>query len=433
MHKKLVAGVIMGAAMLGGAGTAAAAIAPVASTFDADAQGWQQQTRGPGPAVGGSSGVSWVSTGGDPGGFVRLTAPSEGVWSYWRAPAAYNGDLRAYEEGFLTFSLRSNQTLVHAFSINSPGTGHDVEIDSGAGQVYYDIPGPDLAANIWHRFSLPLDGTGWKFSAGDAAVSPAQFETVLSQITDLRIRAEWSTAVDTDDLDTVALTAPALALSQAATSGEVGSSHCVGADLDSTSPSGVPIRFTTSGATSTSGTETADADGRATYCYDGPLASGTDTIAAYPDLDGDDTQDVNEPTEQLSFSWTAPLSSDGCKLTLGGAVPTADGTELSFGGNFRVRNGAPLGSFSALELTGISERVFDVVSVSALSCDPAAGTAVALGTVSVDGGAAQPFRLDVLDAGEPGSADTFRLRVTGVLDTGTQTLSGGNVQLHKQK
>ena len=46
--------------------------------------------------------------------------------------------------------------------------GHDVEIDSAAGQVYYDIPGPDLAANVWHRFSLPLDGSGWRFSAGDA-------------------------------------------------------------------------------------------------------------------------------------------------------------------------------------------------------------------------------------------------------------------------
>ena len=430
MHK-VVTAAIMAAAMLGGAGTAAAAIVPVASTFDAGTEGWQQQTRGPGPAVGGSSAVSWVSTGGDPGGFVRLTAPSEGVWSYWRAPAAFSGDRRAYEEGFLTFSLRSNQTLVHAFTINSPGTGHDIEIDSGAGQVYYDIPGPDLAANVWHRFSLPLDGTGWKFSAGDGAVSPAQFETVLSQVNDLRIRAEWSTAVDTDDLDTVALTAPALALSQAATSGEVGSSHCVGVDLDSTSPSGVPIRFTTSAATSTSGTETADADGRATYCYDGPLAGGTDTITAYPDLDGDGTQDINEPAEQLSFTWIAPLSSDGCKLTLGGAVTTLDGTDVSFGGNFRVRNGASLGSFSALELTGTGERRFVVVSVSTLSCDLAAGTAVALGNVSVDGGAAQPFRLDVLDAGEPGSADTFRLRVTGALDTGPQTLGGGNVQLHK--
>ena len=171
-----------------------------------------------------------------------------------------------------------------------------MQIDSGAGQVYCDIPGPRR-----------------------------EFETVLSQVDTLRIRAEWSTLVDTDDLDTVALIAPALALSQAATSGEVGSTHCVGADLESTSPSRVPTRFATSGATSTSGTETADVDGRATYCYDGPLAAGTDTITAYPDLDGDGTRDVNEPPEQLSFSWTAPPPSNGCNLTLGGAVITAGG------------------------------------------------------------------------------------------------------------
>ena len=69
--------------------------------------------------------------------------------------------------------------------------------------------------------------------------------------------------------------------------------------------------------------------------------------------------------------------------------------------------------------------------MSTLSCDRQAGTALALGTVSLDGGAARPFRLDVRDAGEPGSADTFRLRVTGAPDTGTRTLSGGNFQLHK--
>ena len=49
---KLLATAITAGALLGAAGTAAAAITPVASTFDSNTEGWQEQTRGPGANVG---------------------------------------------------------------------------------------------------------------------------------------------------------------------------------------------------------------------------------------------------------------------------------------------------------------------------------------------------------------------------------------------
>ena len=186
----------------------------------------------------------------------------------------------------------------------------------------------------------------------------------------------------------------------------------------------VPVVFATSGATTTTDTVATDATGSATYCYDGPALPGNDKITAFADTDGDTTQDQGEPGATVQFAWTAPLSSDGCKVTLGGHV-----TDLSFGGNLRVKSGAPIGNLVVQEHTEAG-RVFRVVSVSSLSCDTATGAVIAIGTLSIDGGAPQPFRLDVTDAGGPGNADLFRLRVTGALDNGAETLEGGNVQLH---
>jgi hypothetical protein len=52
------------------------------------------------------------------------------------------------------------------------------------------------------------------------------------------------------------------------------------------------------------------------------------------------------------------------------------------------------------------------------------------GTATVNGGTFD-FRIDVADNGEPGRADTYRIRLSNGYDSGVQTLStGGNVQIH---
>jgi hypothetical protein len=46
------------------------------------------------------------------------------------------------------------------------------------------------------------------------------------------------------------------------------------------------------------------------------------------------------------------------------------------------------------------------------------------------GGLSALFRVDVVDGGEPGSADRFRIRISGGYDSGLQPLQSGNIQIH---
>ena len=136
-----------------------------------------------------------------------MVAAADGIWSYWNAPAAYLGDRSAYVGGSLSFDLRSNLPLGHSFNC-TPSIIGDVEL-LGAGQrLEYDIPGPTMAADMWHSLQVPLSAPGWKHLDTQQQVSDADFAAVLGSLTDVRIRAEWSAALDTDDLDNVVL-APA--------------------------------------------------------------------------------------------------------------------------------------------------------------------------------------------------------------------------------
>ena len=62
-------------------------------------------------------------------------------------------------------------------------------------------------------------------------------------------------------------------------------------------------------------------------------------------------------------------------------------------------------------------------SSTSLVCN--GGTATIFATT--DDGIA--VRVDVSDGGEPGSADTFRIRTSDGYDSGVQTLSGGNIKV----
>jgi hypothetical protein len=52
------------------------------------------------------------------------------------------------------------------------------------------------------------------------------------------------------------------------------------------------------------------------------------------------------------------------------------------------------------------------------------------GTATIDGAGSFVFRIDVVDLGEPGTNDRYRLRLSNGYDSGNQQLEGGNVQIH---
>jgi hypothetical protein len=53
------------------------------------------------------------------------------------------------------------------------------------------------------------------------------------------------------------------------------------------------------------------------------------------------------------------------------------------------------------------------------------------GTATIDGVGSVDYRIDVTDAGEPGTSDTYEIRLSDGYDSGLQTLVGGNVQIHQ--
>ena len=52
------------------------------------------------------------------------------------------------------------------------------------------------------------------------------------------------------------------------------------------------------------------------------------------------------------------------------------------------------------------------------------------GTATIDGAGSFVYRIDVKDLGEPGTSDTYRIRLSNGYDSGEQVISGGNVQIH---
>jgi hypothetical protein len=111
-----------------------------------------------------------------------------------------------------------------------------------------------------------------------------------------------------------------LTLSPKTATNVVGNPHTVTATVKDSSGNptpGIVVRFSVSGANSTSGMNTTNASGQATFTYTGTVAGG-DTISAFADTDNDTTQDTGEPGDTAAKTWTPgpPFS-----LTL--APPTA--------------------------------------------------------------------------------------------------------------
>lgn len=203
--------------------------------------------------------------------------------------------------------------------------------------------------------------------------------------------------------------------------------HCVTAAVEDAFGNPTPnitVRFSVTGSVTTSGSATTDADGEAEFCYTGPALPGADTITAYADTDGDNTQDAGEPSDTATKQWVIPVSTPGCKVTQGGWIVTSAGNRGNFGGNAQA---TPKGHQNYRDHgTGMHVSSLDV---DAVVCRDD-GTASIFGTARINGAGSFDYRIDVTDAGEPGTADRYRIRLSNGYDSGDQELMGGNVQIH---
>ncbi len=163
----------------------------VSSGFDAGNEGWT--------AINQVAVQGWLSTGGAPGGYFSARDAGEGmVWLY-NAPTAYLGNQLAALGGTLSFDLKTS-TLAAPMQnwgdVKIAGGGVELVLDAGAS------PGLE-----WTSYSAALSPGSWRLGdLNGALATAADFQTVLSNVEFLRIRGEFSVALDQGGLDNVVLT-----------------------------------------------------------------------------------------------------------------------------------------------------------------------------------------------------------------------------------
>ena len=63
------------------------------------------------------------------------------------------------------------------------------------------------------------------------------------------------------------------------------------------------------------------------------------------------------------------------------------------------------------------------INVQAVTCSRDGTQASIFGTATVNGGGSFDYRIDLKDLGEPGSSDTYRIRLSNGYDSGVKVLS----------
>lgn len=172
-------------------------IGPVLSTFDSNVDGWTASGDPAGPP-------QFFATGGNPAGRIRVTDAELGGYVNFEAPAKFLGNQSEKYGGTLSFDLMQSYS-----GAANQADGPDVTLVSGLLTLVFDTT-PNPANNAWTSYSVALTETaGWKVGSLTGPVpTQAQMQSVLGNLSALRIRAEFQGGPDTDSLDNVSLEAP---------------------------------------------------------------------------------------------------------------------------------------------------------------------------------------------------------------------------------
>lgn len=159
------------------------------SNFSTGDDGWTAAGDASGP-------LTW-----NPGGYVSIDDQTIGGVTFFIAPTKFLGNQSAAFGTHLTFDLQQ----IYPGSPNQFEDG-DV-ILQGAGLTLVFDTGYYPANGAWTSYAVPLIASeGWRVSSlNGSAASDEQLLAVLSDLSALKIRAEYQSGPDTGLLDNVAL------------------------------------------------------------------------------------------------------------------------------------------------------------------------------------------------------------------------------------
>ncbi len=158
-----------------------------ASGFETGDEGWT--------ILGPSEAVQHFPTGGSPGGHIGVTSDAAGQW-FWAAPqSVLDAAAQAYG-GRLAYDLKISADPVQSTQRNIRLTG------AGLNLTYNVIYRP--IKTEWRRANVLLhENAGWVLEGTNTAPTQAQFQSVLSALSGLEIRAEFREDLMTAYLDDV--------------------------------------------------------------------------------------------------------------------------------------------------------------------------------------------------------------------------------------
>src|SRR5207249_1385057 len=194
--------------------------------------------------------------------------------------------------------------------------------------------------------------------------------------------------------DRAGVTAPAsLTLSPPAATNTVGTQHCVTAtakDASDNPTPGITVQFSVVGAQATfstpsSGTDTTDSTGEATFCFTASLP-GDNVIHAFADTDSSGTEDAGEPSGNANKTWTPPGSTQFCEVTItdGGWIVANNGDRANFSGNAKVlANGTVQGQQQYTDRGPVQPMVVSSIELTSTTCNEARTAASIFGRATI--------------------------------------------------
>lgn len=266
----------------------------------------------------------------------------------------------------------------------------------------------------------------------ETITAPTVVGSYTCTITAVTTPGGTTAAVETVNVTVTPADPATLDLEPATATNVVDAEHCVTAtvkDAFGNVTPGITVDFSvapTTFRTPASGTAVTDAAGEAPFCYTSALP-GDDVISAFADTNGDSVQNGTEPADTAAKTWVLPPSTAGCKVSDGGRITAANGDKATFGGN--AKGSGPSGQQQYQDHGAAAAMNVHAIDVRSVVCSADRTMASIFGTATIDGSGSFDYRIDVQDLGEPGTSDTYRIRLSTGYDSGEQVLSGGNIQV----